>query len=404
MSLRPSLSFILVTVFLDVLGIGLMIPVLPVLIGTLTHSPDQQAYWYGALATSYGIMQFFCSPLLGALSDRYGRRPVLLLSIFGLGISYVTTALSSTLWILLLSRLFSGATGASFSVANAYIADVTSAENRGRGFGAVGAAFGMGFIFGPMLGGLLGAHDLRLPFIVAAGLSLTNWLYGFFVLPESLPVENRTPVTWARANPFGAFSHLARLHGVGGLVVVFALTMLTQSILQSTWVLYTEFRFGWGPRQNGIALFVVGITAAIVQGVLLGRLLKHFGEARLALIGMTSAAIAFLGYGLATTSWVMYALIFANLLSFASAPALQSIISRAASASEQGLIQGSLNAINSVTMVLAPLLGTTLLARASHLPQTDWRMGVTFFLCSGLQVIALIFALRHFRKPVSIAA
>ena len=265
---RPSLAFILVTVFLDVLGIGLMIPVLPGLIGTMTVSPDQQAHWYGALAASYGVMQFFFTPLLGALSDHYGRRPVLLLSIFGLGFSYIVIALTNSLPLLLLARMVSGATGASFSVANAYVADITPAEKRGKSFGAIGAAFGLGFIIGPMLGGLLGAQDMRLPFWVAAGLSLANWLYGFFVLPESLAKENRTAVTAVRANPFGAFSHLSRLHGVGSLIVVFALTMLTQSMLQSTWVLYTQFRFGWGPKDNGIALFVVGITAVVAQGFL----------------------------------------------------------------------------------------------------------------------------------------
>ncbi|MDI1300917.1 MAG: TCR/Tet family MFS transporter [bacterium] len=401
---RPTLAFILVTVFLDVLGIGLMIPVLPGLIGTMTQSPDQQAYWYGALAASYGVMQFFLTPLLGALSDQYGRRPVLLLSIFGLGFSYVVMALTHSLPLLLLARMVSGATGASFSVANAYVADITPAEKRGKSFGAVGAAFGLGFIVGPVLGGLLGAQDMRLPFWVAAGLSLTNWLYGFFVLPESLPGANRTRVTAARANPFGAFSHLARLRGVGSLIVVFAFTMLAQSMLQSTWVLYTQFRFGWGPKDNGFALFVVGLTAVIAQGLLLGRLLKRFGEVRLAIIGMSIATPVYLAYGLATAAWLMYALIVTNLLSFTVVPALQSLISRAASAGDQGLTQGSLNAISSIMMVIAPLLGTALLARVGHLPHTDWRIGITFFLCSAIQLLALIVAIKHFRHVPAQAA
>lgn len=394
---RPTLAFILVTVFLDVLGIGLMIPVLPGLIGTLTQSPDQQAYWYGALAASYGVMQFFLTPLLGALSDQYGRRPVLLLSIFGLGISYIAMALTNSLPLLLLARMVSGATGASFSVANAYVADITPAEKRGKSFGAIGAAFGVGFIFGPMLGGLLGEYDMRLPFWVAAGLSLANWLYGFFVLPESLAAENRTAVTGARANPFRAFSHLAKLGNIGSLIMVFAFTMLAQSMLQSTWVLYTQFRFDWGPKDNGIALFVVGITAVIAQGLLLGRLLKRFGEIRLAIIGMSIATVVYIGYGLTTVTWLMYLLIFTNLLSFTIVPALQSLISRAASAGDQGLTQGSLNAISSIMMVIAPLLGTALLARVGHLAHSDWRIGITFFFCSGVQFIALLLATGHLR-------
>jgi len=323
---------------------------------------------------------------------------VLLLSIFGLGFSYIVIAVTNSLPLLLLARAVSGATGASFSVANAYVADITPAEKRGKSFGAVGAAFGLGFIFGPMIGGLLGAQDMRLPFWVAAGLSLTNWLYGFFVLPESLAKENRTRVTAARANPFGAFSHLGQLHGVGTLIVVFAFTMLAQSMLQSTWVLYTELRFGWGPKDNGIALFVVGITAVIAQGLLLGRLLKRFGEVRLAILGMCDATLVYTAYGLATTTWLMYTLIIANLLSFTIVPALQSLISRAASAGDQGLTQGSLNAISSIMMVIAPLIGTALLARVGHLPHGDWRIGITFFLCGFIQLAALVVAVKHFRR------
>lgn len=394
---QASLGFILVTIFLDVLGIGLMIPVLPSLIGALTTSPDLQAYWYGALATTYGIMQFFCTPLLGALSDRYGRRPVLLLSIFGLGLSYIVTATTHSLILLLLTRLVSGATGATFSVANAYVADITSPEQRGKAFGAVGAAFGVGFVFGPMIGGTLGAIDLRLPFIVAAVLSLGNWLYGYFVLPESLPAERRAPVQWRKANPFGALMHLNQLRGIGGLVIVFACSALAQFILQNTWVLYTEFRFHWTPRDNGIALFVVGLTSALVQGVLMGRLLKKFGEMRLAMIGMLSSAVINLAYGLTTQSMILYALILANFLSFAVNPSIQTLISKAASEREQGLTQGALNAINSIMIIIAPLIGTSLLALVSHLPKDDWRMGITFFVSSALQLIGALLAARHFR-------
>jgi DHA1 family tetracycline resistance protein-like MFS transporter len=395
---QASQSFILFTVFLDVLGIGLIIPVLPALVGQFTSSPDEQAQWYGWLSATYGVMQFFCTPVLGALSDRFGRRPVLLLSILGLGASLLVQAMATSLLAMLLIRLVSGATGASFSVANAYMADITPPEQRGKAFGMLGAAFGMGFIVGPMLGGLLGGYDVRLPFFVAAGMALVNLLYGFFVLPESLPMERRAPFTFRRANPFSALLHLGRLHAVGGLIGVFALIVFSQFIIQSTWVLYTQFRFGWGPTQNGYALFVVGLTSAVVQGGLQGRLIKRFGEERLALIGMGSGTVALLLYGLATEGWMMYGIIFANLLGAAVGPAMQAIVSKAVGPKEQGLTQGSLTAINSVAIIFAPLLGTAMLARVGHLPPHDWRLGSTFLLCAVLQAVALVLAYSHFRR------
>lgn len=395
---EAATRFVLITVFLDVLGIGLIVPVLPALVGEFTGSRDLQSYWYGALLATYGIMQFFFASLLGALSDRFGRRPVLLISIFGLGVNFLLTALATSLWVLLVARVIGGMTGASFSVANAYVADVTPPEERSKSFGVIGAAFGLGFIIGPMLGGLLGGYDLRLPFFAAAGLSVANWLYGFFVLPESHPKEQRNPFSLARANPFSALAALTQLRGVGGLIGVYALSVLAQFTLQSTWVLYTTFRFGWGPRQNGLALFVVGLVAAAVQGGLLGWLLKKLGEVRTTLAGLTSGVIAFTLYGLAQRGWMMYAIILANLLAFATAPALQGIVSKAVDPRKQGITMGSLNAVSSMASVLAPLVGTPLLALVSHLPAHDWRIGATFFLCAVLQAIALALALRHFHR------
>jgi len=393
---RAALPFIFIVVFIDVLGIGLAMPVLPMLIGDYTPSRELQSYWYGVLVVVYGLMQFFCAPLLGALSDRFGRRPVILASIFGLGLHYLLLAVAPSLWFMLIARVIGGVTGASFSVANAYASDVSSAERRAKSFGLIGAAFGLGFIFGPMLGGLLGSIDLHLPFYVAAGLALINGLYGLIVVPESLPRDRRAAFELKRANPFAALLALSRQREIGRLVLVFALVVLAQLILQTTWVLFTHFRFGWGTRENGFALFCVGLVAAVVQGVLLGPLLRRFGEVRLALAGLSVGAIAYLLYGLALQGWMMYAIIIGNFISFAAGPALQGIVSNAVGPREQGVTMGALNSINSIMFVVAPAIGTPLLAQVSHLPPSDWRVGITFFVSAVLQAVALFLARRHF--------
>lgn len=393
---RAALPFIWVVVFIDVLGIGLAMPVLPMLVGAYTASRELQSYWYGVLVIVYGVMQFFCAPLLGALSDRFGRRPVILASVFGMALHYLLLALAPSLWFMLFARLLGGITGASFSVANAYASDVSSTEGRARSFGLIGAAFGLGFICGPMLGGLLGSIDLHLPFYVAAGLALINGLYGAFVVPESLPRERRARFELRRANPFAALVALSRHPEVGRLVLVFALVILAQLILQTTWVLFTHFRFGWGPRENGFALFCVGLVAAIVQGGLLGPMLRRFGEIRLAVIGLFVGTVAYLLYGLATEGWMMYAIIVGNFVSFAAGPALQGIVSNAVGPSEQGVTMGALSSINSIMFVLAPAIGTPLLAQVSQLPPSDWRVGVTFFVSAALQAVGFVLARRHF--------
>ena len=391
-----ALPFIFIVVFIDVLGIGLAMPVLPMLVGAFTPSRELQAYWYGVLVVVYGLMQFFCAPLLGALSDRFGRRPVILASIFGLGLHYLLLAVAPSLAFMLLARVIGGVTGASFSVANAYASDISSAERRAKSFGLIGAAFGLGFIFGPMLGGLLGSIDLHLPFYLAAGLSLLNGLYGLIVVPESLPRDRRAAFALRRANPFSALLALSRHREIGRLVLVFALVVLAQLILQTTWVLFTHFRFGWGPRENGFALFCVGVVAAVVQGALLGPLLRRFGEVRLALTGLSVGAIAYLLYGLAPQGWIMYAIIVGNFLSFAAGPALQGIVSNAVGPREQGVTMGALNSIQSIMFVVAPAIGTPLLAQVSHLPPSDWKVGATFFVSAALQAVALVVARRHF--------
>lgn len=398
MTRQASTPFILVTVLIDVMAVGLLLPVLPTLVGEFTDSRDAQARWYGLLMATFGVTQFICAPLLGALSDRYGRRPVLLASITGLGVMFLLTPLVTSLYALLATRVLGGALAANFSVANAYVADVTPPEQRTKGFGMIGAAFGIGFIIGPVVGGLLGAIDIRLPFFVAAALSLGNVLYGWFVLPESLPKDRRKPVQWRRANPVVALYGLSKLRSVGVLVAVIALANLAQFILHSTWVLSTEFRFGWGPKENGLSLFVVGLAAALVQGVLLARLINWVGEKRLIVLGMTSATLAYVCYGLVTAGWLMYVVVFANLLSYAVGPGLNAVVSRGAPPNEQGVAMGSLSSLNALMVVIAPLVGTPLLATVSHLPPDDWRIGAPFFLSAVLSVLALALAVWHFLK------
>ena len=395
---KPGIPFILVTVFLDTLAFGFVIPVLPALVATMTPDKHNQAYWYGLLLGSFGLAQFFSAPLLGAISDRCGRRAVLLVSIFGLGLNFLITAIAPFLWLLLVSRLIGGASGASFTVAGAYVADVTSEEERSRSFGMLGAMFGLGFICGPILGGLLTPYGLRLPYFAAAGFSLLNWLYGFFVLPESLPRDRRSAIDFAKANPFGALLALTKVRGIGSLVWVVVLTAFPQFLLQSTWVLFTTFRFGWGPSENGFSLFIVGIAAALGQTVLLGFLLRKLGDVKTALAGLASSVVAYVLYGLATQGWMMYAIILANLCGFAAGPALQGIVSKAVDPRHQGITLGSLSSISSIMGVIAPLVGAPILAAVSGLSPTDWRVGATFFVAAIAQALALGQAFRHFRR------
>jgi DHA1 family tetracycline resistance protein-like MFS transporter len=295
-------------------------------------------------------------------------------------------------------RVISGALQANMSVGNAYVADITPPEERARRFGLLGAMMGVGFILGPVMGGLLGAIDLRLPFVAAGCLALVNLAYGYFVLPESLPLERRRPFAWRSANPVASLRGLARLHGVAPLVAVIVCAGLAQFILYTTWVLYTTFKFGWGPLENGWSLAAVGIVSVVVQGFLLGRLLRWFSPRRLAVLGLLSSTLAYLLWGAATQGWMMFAVIFVNLLGSTVAAAIQSIISSAADARTQGQALGAVGGLNSLTSVIAPAIGAPLLAMVSHLPAGDWRIGTPFFFCAALQATAMVLAVVHFRR------
>ncbi len=395
---KAAMPFIMITVLIDMVSIGLIIPVLPGLVGTFTNSLAEQAFWYGAVAFAFGIANFFGSPILGALSDRYGRRPVLLIGFCGLGLGFFVTGLATALWMLIVVRLFSGAMQANVAVANAYVADITPPDDRARRFGLLGAMFGVGFILGPVMGGLLGGVDLRLPFFAAGGLSVLNWLYGYFVLPESLPETRRRAFEWRRANPVSALRQLTAIEGVGPLVVVVALSGFAQFTLHATWVLYTTFKFGWGPVENGWSLFAVGMATAVVQGGLLKYLLKHFAPRKLAALGLVSSTLAYLSWGLATQGWMMYAVIFANLLGYAVNSAVQSLISNAADARTQGQTLGSVASLNSLMAVIAPVVGASLLGFVSHRPAGDWLLGLPFYFCAAIQLLSMLVATRYFLR------
>jgi DHA1 family tetracycline resistance protein-like MFS transporter len=392
-----AMPFIMAATLIDMISIGIIIPVMPALVGQFTASQAEQAFWFGAVTFTFAVANFFASPVLGALSDRYGRRPVLLLGFCGFTVSFFVTAVVTELWLLVAIRLVSGALMANAAIANAYVADITPPENRAQRFGLLGAMLGLGFILGPAIGGILGDIDVRLPFFVAGTGGLINLLYGYFVLPESLPPERRRPMNWRAAmNPLASLARLRELKGVGGLVAMIGLGSLAQFILQTVWVLYTTFRFGWSPQQNGWSLFAVGATAFLVQGFLLRRLIAGLGAQRLALAGLASAAICHFGWAVATQGWMMYAIIAANLLGNAVVPTLQSLVSAAADETTQGQTMGAVAALSSLASVVGPVVGASLLGFVSHLPPNDWRMGAPFFVTSAILLMCTVIAAQQF--------
>ncbi len=397
-SREAAMPFIMLAVLIDMAAIGVIIPVLPALVGSFSVNQADQAYWYGVTAVAFGLSNFLAAPVLGALSDRFGRRPVLLLGFMGLGVSFFGTAMSTTLWGLIAVRTLGGAMQANAAIANAYVADISDPQDRAKRFGLLGAMMGLGFIVGPVMGGLLGAIDLHLPFYVAGGLTLLNGLYGYFVLPESLPASQRKAFSWRSANPASSLRKLGQLKGVGPLVGVVAFSALAQFVLYTVWVLYNSFKFGWGPSENGWSLAVVGMVAVLVQGVLMGRLLKRYAPPKLAIMGLISSVLAYTLWGAATEGWMMYAVIALNLLGGTVNASVQSMISSAADSKSQGQTMGAVSALSSLMAVVAPMLGAPLLAMVSHLPLGDWRMGAPFFFCAVLQVASLALAVMHLRR------
>lgn len=397
--------FILVMVALDMVAFGIIAPVLPDLIrqfegGDFARASDLTGY----LLLVWNLMQFIFSPILGAWSDRFGRRPIILLSCFGLGVDYIVMALAPNLSWLFLGRIVSGITASNISTAFAYVTDVTPPDKRAKPFGYISAAFGLGFVIGPAVGGYLGNSNLRAPFWAAAILSLLNSLYGFFVLPESLPKERRAKSAWQMANPVGSLKLLRSDRALAGLSVVVTLYYLAQNSLPSMWALYTEYRYRWSHGDVGLSLAAVGVCAAIVSGTLVGPFVKRFGERRSVLFGLLSGTLGFMGFALAASGWVLYAVIPFVALWGIAAPAIQSLMSRRVDPSSQGKLQGAINSLRAMTGMVGPVLFTQVFALAIsprariHLP------GAPYYLAGVLLLSSLLMAVYVTRPRAETAA
>lgn len=394
----PAVAFILVTLFLDILGIGLIVPILPRLIEELSGGNVASASTtFGLLASLYSLMQFLFAPILGSLSDRYGRRPVILGSLLGSGLDYLVLAMAPTLGWFYLGRIVAGVTGANITAATAYIADVSPPEKRAQSFGLIGATFGLGFICGPALGGVLGGVGLRMPFYAAAALALLNWCYGLWVLPESLGVANRRAFRWARANPVGSLTALRRHPVVFGLTGTFFLLHLAHAAVHSTWVLYTKYRYEWTVTETGVSLAIVGVMAALVQGGLVRFVVPRLGERRAIATGLAVGVLTMAGYGVASEGWMIYPILVFGSLGGITGPAVQALISKNVEANEQGAVQGALSSLGSVAGIIGPLVATTLFGYfiGSRAPMVV--PGAPFYAGALLLIGALVLAGRAFR-------
>ncbi len=393
MSARPraSIAFVLATLGLDALGLGLISPIVPALVQNLGHlPPNRAAPWVGALIAAYAGVQFLAAPLLGALSDRFGRRPVILVSVLGLGCDYVFLALAPSLAWLFVGRLIAGATSANVPAATAYIADVSSPEERSKRFGLIGATFGAGFVVGPALGGLLGTWDLRLPFYAAAGLSLLNFAFGLLVLPESLTRRARRRLTWAGANPFRLVGRIMRDRSLGRLALAWSCSWVGLSAVQSSLVLYTGYRFHWSAERNGILLAVIGTAQAVVEGLLLRPVHGRFGERRSALIGYIAGALGYVGLAMAVGGWGVLPAVLLIALGGLATPSVRAMVAARGQVDTQGEMQGVLSAVEGLTAIVAPLLATGLFyAFTAHWVPLKLP-GAPFLLAAGCAVTAAI--------------
>jgi DHA1 family tetracycline resistance protein-like MFS transporter len=402
---KPALGFIFVTLVLLMLGVGIIIPVLPGLITQFKGGDVAEGSGsYGWLVGAFATMQFIASPILGSLSDRYGRRKVILLALTGSAIDYVVMGLAPNMAWLFVARIISGMTAGSLAACNAYIADVTPPGKRAQAYGLVGVAFGLGFVIGPSVGGVLGQINLRLPFFAAAGCVAVNAVYGAFVLPESLSVENRRPFSWMRANPVGSLLALRRFRGVVDLAWMYFIFNFANTMLQSVWVLYTGYRFGWTTLQVGLSLTYVGMVAVVVQGGLVKRIIAWTGERKGLVIGLLISALAMAGYGMVTRGWMFYLLGTIGGLGGIAGPAAQALLTKHVPPNEQGALQGSLSGLTSLAYVFGPMIAAWSFGKCIA-DNARWHIpGIAFFEASACIFIALAFALRSFRLDDRLAA
>jgi MFS transporter, DHA1 family, tetracycline resistance protein len=388
---KAAVGFIFLTLVIDIVGLGIIIPVVPQLIKGLLHTSDlSKASLYGGWMTFlYATMQFLFAPFIGSLSDQYGRRPVLLISLLGFGLDYLFLAFAPSILWLFVGRTIAGITGASVTTASAYMADISDDSNRAQNFGMIGAAFGIGFIIGPMLGGFLGEVSPRLPFIVAACLALLNVVYGYFVLPESLPVENRRAFDWKRSNPISSLVHLKKYPAVSGLIFALLFIYLAVHAVQSNWSFANMEKFKWSPKMIGLSLGMVGLLVGLVQGVLIRYINPKIGNEKSVYFGIALYALGLILFAFASSSWMMFVFLIPYCLGGISGPALQALISVHVPKNEQGELQGSLTSIMSVTSIAGPLIMTSLFAYFTkpgnpiYFPGASFLMGAVFMIISA---------------------
>ncbi len=399
-SRTPALIFIFITMLIDVIGFGLIIPVLPRLLEELTGGGlSTAARWGGVLMFTYAGMQFLFSPIIGGLSDRFGRRPVILASLFAFSIDFIIQGFAPNLGWFFIGRVLAGITGASFTSGMAYIADVSPPEKRAQNFGIVGAAFGMGFIIGPLIGGVVSYHfGVRAPFFAAAGLAMLNWLYGYFILPESLAPENRRPFNWRRANPIGSLLSLRRYPVILSLVASLIFIYVAGHANQSTWTYITMMKFNWDERWVGYSLAFVGLMTGIVQGGLTRVLIPKLGQRNSVFIGLGLYALGFVLFAFATQGWMMFAFMIPFSLGGIAGPSLQGIISGQVPANEQGELQGALTSLISLTSIIGPLLMTNLFAYFTDPASSVQFPGAPFLMGAVLSLGSMLLAMRSLFK------
>jgi len=396
---QAAIGFIFITMLIDITGLGIIIPVIPTLIKELIQGDISEASKYGGwLLFSYAITQFLFAPLIGNLSDKFGRRPIILISLFGFSLDYLLLAFAPTIMWLFVGRIIAGITGASITTATAYIADVSTPANRAKNFGLIGAAFGLGFIIGPVIGGLLGQYGSRVPFYAAAILCMVNFVYGYFILPESLDKENRREFKWKRANPIGAFLNLKKHAKLKGLFLALFILNVASNAVQSNWSYFTIYKFGWNEKMVGISLGVVGLLVGIVQGGLIRFTNPILGDKKSIFIGLMLYCVGMFLFALASQSWMMFVFLIPYCLGGISGPAFQSVISGSVPANEQGEIQGTVTSLVSASSIIGPLMMTSVFYYFTHKSAPFQFAGAPFILGSFLMLVSLIIAYYSFKK------